>query len=114
MTASASGTAQVVAQSPGPAAARAGGQAAHSQDSPFLSPRQEAYSSPMMHSMIIPLSTLSRRVPELRETDDKTMDFIKNQQRIAFVETIGMTTAHSHIKQVVRDYAHGLLAVAAI
>ena len=49
----------------------------------------------------------------MRDTDDKTMDFLKSQQRIALVETIDMMTAHSRIKQAVRYYAHGLPAVAA-
>ena len=49
----------------------------------------------------------------MRETDDRTMDFIKTRQRTAFCEVIDMMQAHGHIKQAVRDYAHGLLAASA-
>ena len=67
----------------------------------------------MMKSMGIVQATLTRRVPELRETDDNTMDFIKSQQRTAFCEVIDMMTHHGHIKQTVRDYCQGLLAASA-
>ena len=48
----------------------------------------------------------------MRESDDRTLDFIKTQQRTALVETIDMLVHHCHMRQSVRDYAHGLLAAA--
>ena len=51
-------------------------------------------------------------MPELRESDDRTADFIKSEQRKAMMETIDMFHCHPHLKQPVRDYCYGMLQAA--
>jgi hypothetical protein len=71
-----------------------------------------SYSSPAMESLQIMSSSLGKKVSQDRDSGDKALDFIKAQQRTAYVETIDMMASHGHIRQAVRDYAHGLLSAA--
>ena len=63
----------------------------------------------MMQLLGVPQCALSKKIPELRESDDKIFDDMKQQQRLAMVETLDMLHAHTHIRGSVRDYAQGLL-----
>ena len=70
------------------------------------------YSTPAMATLLVPVSALAKKVPKARPCGDTALDFIKAQQRAALVETVDMLAVHAHIRQAVRDYAHGLLTAA--
>ena len=76
---------------------------------PSASFKSGGFSSPMMQLLGVPQCALSKKIPELRESDDKIFDDMKQQQRLAMVETLDMLHAHTHIRGSVRDYAQGLL-----
>lgn len=56
-----------------------------------------------MQLLGVPTSSLGKRIPEVKESDDRTMDFITNEQRKAMVEAVDMMSHHLHIRQSVRD-----------
>lgn len=70
------------------------------------------FSSAAMRGLNIPISQVSKKVPNDKETGDMAVDFMKQQQKVALCETIDMMQSHAHIRQAVRDYAHGLLSAA--
>ena len=70
------------------------------------------FSSPALELLGVPTAGLSRKKSHEKVSGDGALDFIKQQQRLALVETVDMLVCHSHIRQAVRDYAHGLLAAA--
>jgi len=72
----------------------------------------QRFSSPAMERLAIPTTPLAKKVPSPTATGDGALDFIKHQQRQALVETVDMMCQHPHIRQSVRDFAHGLLATA--
>ena len=66
-----------------------------------------------MQQLGVPTSVLSRKIPEIRDCGDSTVDFLRGQSRCALIETVDMLSHHTHVRQAVRDYTFGLLNSAA-